>query len=423
MQALHISRWDIIGGAARATHGIHNALLQMGVDSRMQVQIKTSDEWRVSGPVSARVRYAGQLKSALGRVVTGLSTEPEGGPRKGAWFPSRLAPGINASDIDIVHLHWIAEETISPRELKRIDRPLLWTLHDMWPFCGTEHYAPSGAGVRWKTGYTRANRSPAARGPDLDRHLYEIKRRAYDRQLSIVAPSAWIADHARESKLLAGKPIEVIPHPQDLDRFKPLDRDHARAALGLPEGAKLIAFGAISGKEDPRKGFDLLSEALTRLKDSGRAENVQLVIFGQAAPRDPDVGVPFPVTFTGYLYDDVALALLYSACDLFVSPARQEAFGLTSAEAACCGCPVVAFEGTGTADLIDHRRTGYLARPQGAADFAEGIEWALAANRDGTLGRAARAKAEAEWSYATVGASYRRVYEAALDTYRGARGG
>ena len=423
MQALHISRWDIIGGAARATYRIHNALLQMGVDSRMQVQVKASDEWRVSGPVSAQMRYAGQLKCALGRIVTGLSTEPDGGPRKGSWFPSRLAPGINASGTDIVHLHWIAEETISPRELKRIDRPLLWTLHDMWPFCGTEHYAPYDAGVRWRAGYTRANRSSAARGPDLDRHLYEIKRRAYDRQLSIVAPSAWIANCARESELLAGKPIEVIPHPQDLDRFKPLNRNHARAALGLRQDATLIAFGAISGKEDPRKGFDLLLEALKRFKNSGQAEHVQLVIFGQSAPRDPDLGVPFPVNFTGHLHDDVALALLYSACDLFVSPARQEAFGLTSAEAACCGCPVVAFEGTGTADLVDHRRTGYLARSQCTADFAEGIKWALAANRDGTLGRAARAKAEAEWSYATVGASYRSVYEAALDTYRGARGG
>lgn len=422
MKSLHLNRWDISGGAARAAHGIHRALLHEGVDSWIQVQIKASDEWRVRGPASNSARYLAQLKSALSRVVTGFQTDPEGGPRKGAWFPSRTAQGINASDTDVVNLHWIAEETISPWEFTRIDRPLVWTLHDMWAFCGTEHYAPEGEGVRWRVGYTRGNRPLGARGPDLDRLLYDIKRKAYDRQMSIVAPSTWIADCARKSNLLADKPITVIPHPQDLDRFRPLDRSHARAALGLPPDATIIAFGAISGKEDRRKGFDLLSDALHWLKDRGLSDDIHLVIFGQNTPQDPHIGLPFPVTFIGYLHDDVSLALLYNAANVFVSPSRQEAFGLTSAEAMACGCPAVAFDGTGTAEVIDHLRTGYLARPHDTADLAGGIEWALVANRDGALCRATRAKAEADWSYAKVGAAYCQVYARAIEDHRQTRG-
>ena len=422
MKSLHLNRWDIVGGAARAAHGIHSALLHEGVDSWMQVQIKASDEWRVRAPASNRARYLAQLKSALGRVVTGLQTDPEGGPRKGTWFPSRVAQGINASDADVVNLHWIAEETISPWEFPRIDRPLIWTLHDMWPFCGTEHYAPEGGGARWRGGYTRGNRSPGARGPDLDRWHYEMKRKGYDRQLSIVAPSKWMADCAGKSSLMAGKPVTVIPHPQDLDLFRPLDRLHARAALGLPPDATIIAFGAIGGINDRRKGFDLLSDALHWVKERGPSDDIHLVIFGQSTPQDPDVGLPFPVTFIGYLHDDVSLALLYNAADVFVSPSRQEAFGLTSAEAMACGCPAVAFDGTGTAEVIDHRRTGYLARPEDTADLADGMSWALAANRGGALSRAARAKAEAEWSYAKVGAAYCEVYARAIEDRRRTRG-
>lgn len=417
MKSLHLNRWDITGGAARAAHGIHCALIHEGVDSWMQVQIKASDEWRVRAPASNRARYLAQLKTVVGRVVTGLQTDPEGGPRKGAWFPSRAAKGINASDTDVVNLHWIAEETISPCEFKRIDRPLVWTLHDMWAFCGTEHYAPEDEGARWRVGYTRGNRPPGARGPDLDRHLYEIKRKAYDRQLSIVAPSTWMADCARMSNLLADKPFTVIPHPQNVDCFRPLDRNHARAALRLLPDATIIAFGAISGNKDRRKGFDLLLDTLHRLKERGLLDDIHVVIFGQSTPQDCDIGLPFPVTFIGYLHDDVSLALLYNAADVFVSPSRQETFGLTSAEAMACGCPVVAFDDTGTAEIIDHRRTGYLARPQNTADLADGIIWALAANRDGTLGRAAREKAVAKWSYGAVGAAYRNVYENAVEAF------
>lgn len=417
MKTLHVSKWDILGGAGRAAHRIHNALLRVDVDSWMQVQIKASDEWRVSGPTSTRARYMGQLKSTLSRFVSGLQTESEGGPRKGAWFPSRYAPRINASDTDIVHLHWIAEETISLSELRRIDKPLVWTLHDMWPFCGTEHYAPESDSDRWKSGYTSTNRAPGGRGPDLERRLFNVKLKAYNRQLSIVAPSAWIADRARESLLFADKPITVIPHPQDLDQFKPLDRGYARIVLGLPATATIIAFGAINGKEGQRKGFDLLTGALRHLKDSGRVENIQLVIFGQSAPRDPKIGVPFPVTFIGHLSDDVSLALLYSACDLFVSPARQEAYGLTSAEAASCGCPAVVFDKTGGAEVIDHQRTGYLAKHLDIGDLAYGMGWVLEANRYGALSLAARAKAEAEWNYRVVGEAYRKVYESAVKKY------
>ena len=418
MKTIHLNKWDVLGGAARAAHGIHNALLHEGLDSRMQVQIKISDEWRVSGPASSRARYTGKLKSTLSRIITGLQSELEGGVRKGAWFPSHLATGFNTSDADIVHLHWIAEEVISLQEFPSINQALVWTLHDMWPFCGTEHYASEAAAARWKTGYTRTNRASGGRGPDLDRRLYQIKHKAYGRQLSVVAPSAWIADCARESVLLADKPITVIPHPQNLDCFKPLHRGYARTALGLPVEATIIAFGAINGKQDPRKGFNLLSESLRRLADSSFPSRIHLVIFGQSKPRTPNINVPFPVTFTGYLRDDVSLALLYSASDLFVSPARQEAFGLTSAEAACCGCPTVAFDGTGAAGIIDHRRTGYLAKPFDTGDFAEGIAWTLGANRDGALSRAARACAEANWSYATVGAAYRQVYEEAIENHR-----
>lgn len=68
-------------------------------------------------------------------------------------MPSGWAEKINKMDIDIVHLHWVGAETLSIEDIGRINKPVIWTLHDMWPFCGIEHYAPDLLESRWRNNY------------------------------------------------------------------------------------------------------------------------------------------------------------------------------------------------------------------------------------------------------------------------------
>jgi glycosyltransferase involved in cell wall biosynthesis len=204
----------------------------------------------------------------------------------------------------------------------------------------------------------------------------------------------------------------VIPNPLDTEAWRPLDKLRARQLLNLPPDAPILLFGALGGDEDPRKGFDLLRDALQHLR--GRVADLELIVFGQLAPKQ-DLSLGFPVHHTGYLNDDERLRLLYSAADAVVVPSRLEAFGQTASEAHACATPVVAFNTGGLADIVAHRETGYLAKPFDVPDLAAGIEWVIAAKGAGPdLGAAARDRACRLWDSPVVARQYADLYAATI---------
>ena len=321
---------------------------------------------------------------------------------------------INASDSDVLNLHWVSS-LLSVADIGRLSKPVVWTLHDMWAFCGGEHYAPDGGEARFREGYRADNRPPSERGPDLNRQTWETKRRAWARKrFTIVSPSRWLAECARGSVLFSGAAVHVIPYPLDIEAtWRPIPREAARIALGLPPDKRLILMGADGGVADPRKGSDLLRESVARLVAPTR-DDIELVIFGQEMPAGPNTW-PCRVHWMGDVRDDRILALLYSSADVMVVPSRQEAFGQTALEAQACGTPVAAFQIGGLPDIVVHRETGWLARPFDTGDLAEGLCWMLGdTNRRQGLSQSARDRALKMWSPAVVAPQYVRVYEQAM---------
>jgi glycosyltransferase involved in cell wall biosynthesis len=279
----------------------------------------------------------------------------------------------------------------------------------MWAFCGAEHYTD---GMRYREGYSAANRPHCESGFDLDQWTWRRKQRHWDRPFQIVTPSRWLANCVEQSALMRNWPVTVIPNPIDTEIWRPADKLLARQALNLPPTAPILLFGALGGDEDPRKGFDLLRDALQLLR--GRLEDLELVVFGQLAPAQ-ELSLGFPIRHTGYLHDDEKLRLLYSAADVVAVPSRLEAFGQTASEAHACGTPVVAFNTGGLADIVAHRQTGYLAKPFDLHDLAAGIEWVLGPRADGQdLGSAARERACRLWNSPVVARHYAKCYEAVL---------
>jgi hypothetical protein len=247
---LHLSTYDTNGGAARAAFALHEAMLSEGVDST----------FRTAGGS----RFT--LASVLDRQLWRLQRSPNTAWRSPARFGSLNADEINRSAVDVVNLHWVTNGFLSVTEIGRITKPVVWSLYDMWPFAGTEHYGADTQDARWRTGYTKDNRPDDESGLDLDRLTWEAKRRSWVRPMHIVPASTWLTDSVRGSALMGSWPIHRVPHVVDSEAFSPMPAAEARAQLGLPPGIPLVLFLASAGIHDARKGFDLLEQALPAVR-------------------------------------------------------------------------------------------------------------------------------------------------------------
>lgn len=409
MKIYHLNHSDINGGAARAAYRIHHALRDKGVDSTMLVNVAAAGDWTVVGPSGKWNKAFSRIHPYVGGVLRKALRTQNGVLHSPAVLPSNWVKRINASDADVVHLHWVQGEMLSVADIGHIKKPIVWTLHDMWAFCGAEHYTEDW---RWRDGYTQSNRPPGDGGFDLNRWTWLRKHAHWVKPMQVVTPSRWLADCTRTSVLMRDWPVSVVPNCLDTNRWQPLEQALARRLLGLPPDVPLLLFGAMGGGADPRKGFDLLTDALQHLR--GSINGLELVVFGQLAPQKA-VDLGFPIHYTGHLHDDLSLCALYSAADALVIPSRQDNLPNTGVEAHACGTPVVAFDVCGLPDIVQHQKTGYLAKPFDAEDLACGIQWVIGNDdRLADLRTQARLEAVARYSYPVVSAQYGVVYGRAV---------
>ena len=376
LKVLSVSISDGGGGAAIGAYRLHQGLRRSGVQSEMLVLRKVTKDPSVHR-LSSHLNLWGRMQRRAGDLF--LRRDLRMHPRKrksGHWslnlYPYPMAAVINSFAADIVHLHWVGDNFLPIRELRKIRAPIIWTLRDMWAFTGGCHYA--GNCVNFREGCGNCPQLVGAAADDISARVNREKQHAWSKSpLTIVAISTWLADCARQSSLLKNRRIEVIGNPIDPTAFKPLDRVVARSAFNLPPEKKLILFGAVGGISDPRKGFAHLREALEDVTDS---QELELVTFGAEAPED--LALDLPCHQIGRLQDEVSLSLLYSACDVYVLPTLQEALGKTLMEALACGTPCVTFDGSGASDVVQHQQSGYVARSGDSLDLFTGIEWVLA---------------------------------------------
>jgi glycosyltransferase involved in cell wall biosynthesis len=426
MKVVHVAASDLDGGANRAAYRIHQSLgtSREGLDiaSSMRVITKRSDDPSVvGGPCQIDdplFRYAQPRLLVHHRYSMPFGSANHVHHSFG-WPDSGMGKELNRSDHDLIHLHWVGHlngyETISIKEIGRLNKPVVWTLHDQWAFCGAEHYTapPPAQDRRYIEGYKRANRSSDERGRDRNRAIWLMKRKYWQRPMHIICPSQWMAECAKESWIMSTWPITVIPYPIDLTFWSPQGADEARRVLGLPLDKAVVLFGAVGGLGDSRKGGDLLQSTLQHLRSlvAGTGlEETELAIFGQS---EPSVGVDFGFTahYFGNIDNDLKLRLLYSAADVFVLPSRQDNLPNTGIEAHACGTPVVGFRTGGLVDIVDHQQTGILAEPFDPSSLAMAIQTVIECpDRCSRIGHAARIRAEQLWSPRIVAAQYKQVY-------------
>lgn len=411
MNVLHLSTSDLDGGAARAAYRLHLGLQTVGVISQMLVRAKDSIDLSVIADRSPLTR--------LGPPLSGLPLKlyPQHDPLMFSvqWSPDQIAPKILQLNPDIIVLHWICNGFLHIESLPKLKKPIIWVLHDMWPFTGGCHY--SGACDRYTDSCGACPQLKSNQTWDLSSWVRWRKAKAWkDLNLTIVSPSFWMAECARASSLFKDRRVEIIPHGLDLKKYQPIEPAIARKLLNLPQNKQLILFGASPGTTgDLRKGLQLLQPAVQTLGQSGWQDKLELVVFGGAKPETP-VDLGFTMHYLGQFQDDISLALVYSAADVMVVPSLQEAFGQTASEALACGTPVVAFGVTGLKDIVDHQYNGYLANPFDVADLAQGIAWVLEnRERHQKLGAHAREKAEREYKLELQAHRHQKLYQDILE--------
>lgn len=409
MKVLHLSTSDIEGGAARSAYRLHQGLANTGIDSQMLVRVKQSTDKAVIREKS--------LLTKLGPVLSGLplrlaSSEPihSFGVQ---WFQDAILSEVSRLNPDIVNLHWILNGYLRIETLSKLNKPLLWTLHDMWTFTGGCQYSWDCNRYTEACGACPQLRSRQDR--DLSRWVWRRKQRAWKAvDLTLVAPSQWMAQSAASSSLLRNRRVECIPYGIDTQRYRPIDPFTARILLRLPTDRKLILFGSMS-PNDGRKGFQFLQPALKRLSQNGWGDRVDLLVLGETqANHSLDLGLH--CHYLGRFNDDISLALLYSAVDLFAAPSAQDNLPNTVMEALACGTPCIGFKIGGVPDMIEHQQNGYLAQPYEIEDLAQGVAWILEdSDRHQRLRHRAREKVEQEFPLALQAQRYLRLYHELLE--------
>lgn len=177
----------------------------------------------------------------------------------------------------------------------------------------------------------------------------------------------------------------------------------------FPRTKKLLLFGAISATSDINKGYSLLLEALNTIEDC----EIEFIVFGSSEPKEK-VWSGIKTHYLGHLSDDISLASLYSAVDIMIIPSLQEAFGQTATESMACGTPVVAFAHTGILDIVEHKKTGYLAKSYDTQDLAFGIKWILNESNYDQLANEGRKKIVDLYDSSLLSRKYSELYRSLL---------
>lgn len=264
----------------------------------------------------------------------------------------QLIKELKAFKPDIIHLHNIHGFCINLpllfRYIKKNNLKIFWTLHDCWTFTGHCPYFTMAQCDKWKT-ECKSCPQPSVYPKmmlDTSRRMYKLKKKWFCGvdDMTLITPSEWLADLARESYLNC-YPIKTIHNGIDLDVFKPTESNF-KARYKIDEN-KYIVLGVAFGW-GKRKGLDVFEELARRLD---RAK-YQIVLVGTDAQVDSEL--PDNIISINKTQNQTELAEIYTAADVFANPTREEVLGLVNIEALACGTPGVTFETGGSPECYDN---------------------------------------------------------------------
>lgn len=357
MKVLHIGYSDS-GGAGKGMLSLHKALKQAGIDSKVLVANKNSFDEDIACAEQNHNLYS-YSKNRLLRFIQKTI-------RKKGWCLNqvekyvRIIRRIPASEscfftfpvthydisrhplvkeADIIHLHWVANFVDYPSFFRSIKKGIVWTLRDENPGLGGFHYESDRDqyGMYYEP---------------IERAFLDIKRNSLQGcdNLNLVAMSDVMTAFCTSNDLLRSFPVRRIDNLVEISSYRHIPQLEAKKALGLNESVFSVLFVSVN-LGDPRKKLKTVYDALSLVPF-----DTELVCVGR---NDYFTSVPDHVVCLNSVSSEKLMSVIYSAADVFITPATQESFGKTTVEALACGTPVIS-SNTGIAPEIITPDNGIL---------------------------------------------------------------
>lgn len=366
MRVLIISGEDLAGGGHRAAFRLHQALRGIGVESFMAVRRRHSNDPYVHKMTPSELGWPSVGRGYLDLLPSVLCRRKDE-PISLGLQSANLDALVDRFKPDVINLHWINGGIASIRAVGKLQVPVVWTLHDMWPFTGGCHY--TGGCLQYREFCKQCPKIKNVLGaPAITGWVHGRKRHNWGaKPIHAIAPSAWMRDLALSSSLFSKANVTHIRNCLDPRIFNGQAREQMRAKLGLLPANKAVLF---SSAHQPRKGAFIIPDVIRRLRSAAPKNDWRFLFMGGEPPNlepGPDI-VMLPTTT-----DETDVAGYYAASDIYTLPSFEDNLPNTVSESLCCGTPVAAFPTGGIVEMIEHGHNGMLASEHTASSIAEAI--------------------------------------------------
>ena len=344
-------------GAPVAATRLHKALLRAGIDSHfICVVAKETGE-------NVHCVPGCWLFERLFYIVT-----------RGLWLLSRVFFGrvIMANIVplwgfsktirmlapDVIHIHLIAQDMLSFRQIESFPCAYVYTLHDLTPIIATDTHPWSD--MRFIEGYDSRNSTL------IERWMFSRKKDFVQRVNPVfTAPSKWSLRLFEKSLIGHGRKVWLIPNVNAaVFSYDPL--------LRRPHKDFVMIFGAFGGRSSKFKGWKDFLSAVSKLPADVREHSI-VHVFGESQSDCVECGLR--VHFLGFIDSSDALKAAYHRADVYVLPSRQDNAPQVKFEALACGLPVLSFNRSGCAEYINSGENGWVAPDGNVESYAHGIEF------------------------------------------------
>lgn len=345
MKVVHINT-SSTGGAAKAAINLHEGLLQKGVDSCFLYlngpDIDVENSFRIKGIFSLvdRVFFKLKLKKHYWEKAEQINvlTKRKDIPFTTSYSDFNILESNHAELInsaDIVHLHWVAGVINLTHFFSLINKPVVWTMHDMNPFTGGCHHS-----FDCDKYIQHCNQCPQLieSSPDIARYEYNIKLKAFlGKNISIIALNEWMHNRSKSGNLFKNFPHFIVQNSINTDCFK-------FSKTKLDNNNLVIKIGYIATYHSDLKGTDLFIEIVRCFQHNTQ---IHFEYIGKEFSTEYS-----NLTFKGNFQNDSEVADFYNDLDLLIVPSKADNSPNVILEALCCGCPVLASGVGGIPELI-----------------------------------------------------------------------